>query len=68
MIKNTKAHCLPLDIWLYFVLASYETSFGVLWMNKRKRNPDGKKKKKEKPLLFLTWFTENAKISNYIGS
>lgn len=47
MIKNTKAHCLPLDIWLYFVLASYETNFGVLWMEKRKRNPDGKKKKRK---------------------
>lgn len=66
MIKNTKAHGLPLDIWLYFVLASYETNFGVIWMNKRK-NPDGKKKK-EKTLFFLIWFTENAKISNYIGS
>lgn len=52
MIKNTKAHGLPLDIWLYFVLASYETNFGVLWMNKRK-NPDGKKKKKKH---YFFWF------------
>jgi len=64
---NSRYHCLPLDIWLYFVLASHETLklWSILHEQQQQKIPDGEK---NYLFFFLIWFTKHAKTSSYIGS